>query len=57
MASGIKRSANRPKVAKNLRTKSEKKFRNDNDEARAKYKTKMSARAARRLKKASRKKR
>lgn len=57
MASGIKGTCNRPKLPKNLRSKSEKKFRNDNDEARAKYKAKMAARAARRLKKASRKKR
>ncbi len=56
-SSGIKSSANRPKLAKNLRTKSEKKFRNDNPEARGKYATKMAARAARRLKKSSRKKR
>lgn len=57
MASGIKSSCNRPKVAKNLRSKSEKKFRNDNADARGKYAAKMAARAARRLKKASRKKR
>ena len=56
MASGIKSSCNRPKVARNLRTKSEKKFRNDNPEARGKYATKMAARAARRLKKAARRK-
>lgn len=56
MASGIKGSCNRPKIAKNLRSKTTKKFRNDNDEARAKYKGKMAARAARRLKKASRRK-
>jgi len=57
MASGIKTACNRPKLAKNLRTKTSKKFRNDNPEARGKYATKMAARAARRLKKASRKKR
>lgn len=56
MASGIKSSCNRPKVARNLRTKSEKKFRNDNAEARGKYATKMAARAARKLKKAGRRK-
>ena len=55
MASGIKSSCNRPKVAKNLRTKSEKKFRNDNAEARGKYATKMAARSARKLKKGRRK--
>lgn len=57
MASGIKGSCNRPKLAKNLRTKTSKKFRNDNPDARGKYAAKMAARAARRLKKASRKKR
>lgn len=57
MASGIKRSANRPKIARNLRTKNEKKFRNDNPEARGKYAQKIAARAARKLKKASRRKR
>jgi hypothetical protein len=56
MASGIKSSCNRPKVARNLRTKSEKKFRNDNAEARGKYSAKMAARAARKLKKAGRRK-
>lgn len=51
MASGIKSAANRPKSAKHLRRGSSKKFRNDNDEARAKYAQKMAARAARKLKK------
>jgi hypothetical protein len=51
MASGIHASANRPKTAKNLRSSSEKKFRNDDDEARAKYRTKMASRAARKMKK------
>ena len=51
MASGIKSACNRPKSAKNLRSTGSKKFRNDNDEARAKYKTKLAARAARKLKK------
>lgn len=54
MASGIKGACNRPKAAKNLRSKSEKKFRNDNPEARGKYAQKMAARAARKLKKAGR---
>ena len=57
MASGIKSSCNRPKLAKNLRTKTSKKFRNDNAEARGKYAAKMAARAARKLKKNARKKR
>lgn len=56
MASGIKGSCNRPKLPKNLRSKSDKKFRNDNPEARGRYATKMAARAARKLKKASRRK-
>lgn len=56
MASGIKGACNRPKLAKNLRTKTNKKFRNDNPEARGKYATKMASRAARKLKKASRRK-
>lgn len=56
MASGIKSACNRPKVAKNLRTKSEKKFRNDNPEARGRYATKMAARSARKLKKSGRRK-
>jgi hypothetical protein len=51
MASGIKKSANRPKLPKHLRAKTEKKFKNDNPEARTKYATKMAARAARRMKK------
>jgi hypothetical protein len=56
MASGIKGSCNRPKTAKNLRKATTKKFRNDNDEARGKYAQKMAGRAARKLKKASRRK-
>lgn len=56
MASGIKGSCNRPKLPRNLRKATTKKFRNDNDEARGKYAQKMAARAARKLKKASRRK-
>lgn len=56
MASGIKGACNRPKTAKNLRSSTKKKFRNDNEEARGKYRAKMAARAARKLKKASRRK-
>jgi hypothetical protein len=56
MASGIHASANRPKLPKHLRSAGSKKFRNDNDEARTKYRAKMAARAARRLKKSRRKK-
>lgn len=56
MASGIKRSANRPKTAKHLRKASEKKFRNDNPEARAKYAAKLAARLKRRASKKARRK-
>lgn len=48
---GINYSNQRPKAAKHLRRGTEKKFRNDNDEARIRYRSKMAARAARKLKK------
>ena len=51
MGSGIHYSAQRPKTAKHLRGTTEKKFRNDNEEARIKYRQKMAARAIRRTKK------
>lgn len=51
MSSGIKASANRPKAAKHLRKGTEKKFRNDSDEARSAYRMKITQRAARKLKK------
>ena len=51
MASGIRRSANRPKTAKNLRRASSKKFRNETPENAAKYAAKLAARRARKLKK------
>ncbi len=51
MASGIRGACNRPKLPKHLRKASQKKFRNDNDEARTKYRAKLAARAARKLKK------
>lgn len=51
MSSGIKRAANRPKSAKHLRHGTEKKFRNDSEEARAKYRTKITSRVARKMKK------
>lgn len=50
MASGIKGSCNRPKQPKHLRRGTEKKFRSDNEEARAKYRAKMAMRAARKMK-------
>lgn len=56
MSSGIHRSANRPKLPKHLRSGQKKRFRNDNPEARAKYASKMAARAARKTKKKNRKK-
>ncbi len=49
--SGIKSSANRPKLAKHLRTKTEKKFRNEDPEKMLAYKAKLAARAARKKKK------
>lgn len=51
MASGIKSGCNRPKAGKNIKRSSEKKFRNNDDEAQAKYNQKMAARAARKMKK------
>lgn len=51
MASGIHASANRPKVAKHLRTRTEKKFRNDDEGARTRYRQKIAARTIRRTKK------
>lgn len=48
---GPKQGGQRAKMSKHLRAGSQKKFRNDNDEARAKYKSKMAARAARKMKK------
>lgn len=48
---GPKQGGQRSKLSKHLRAGTTKRFRNDNDEARAKYKTKMAARAARKLKK------
>jgi hypothetical protein len=55
MASGIHSSCNRPKLPKHLRSSTKKRFKNDNPEARAKYASKMAARASRKLKKKSRK--
>jgi hypothetical protein len=46
---GIKHSANRPKMAKHLRTTSTKRFRNDDPEAKGRYQAKMAARAQRKL--------
>lgn len=52
MASGIKHSANRPKVAKNLRGGSKKKrHKNNNPEAQGKYHAKIAARRAKKRKK------
>ena len=51
MASGIKRSANRPKVSKHLKSQQKKKFRNEDPESMAKYKEKLAKRAARKMKK------
>jgi hypothetical protein len=50
MGSGIKRSANRPKSGKNLKTHSEKKFRNESPESKAKYATKINSRRLRKMK-------
>jgi hypothetical protein len=49
--SGIKSSCNRPKVAKHLRSATNKKFKNDDPEAKKRYAAKMAARATRKLKK------
>jgi hypothetical protein len=54
MSSGIKRSANRPKTAKHLRSQRKKKFKNENPDAMAAYREKMAKRTARRLKKKKR---
>lgn len=51
MASGIKGSCNRPKMNKNLKSSQRKKFRNESDEAFAKYREKLAKRAARKMKK------
>jgi hypothetical protein len=51
MASGIRRSANRPKTAKNLRGNSQKKRFKANNEAQAAYKAKIALRRAKKLKK------
>jgi hypothetical protein len=51
MASGIKGACNRPKAGKNIKRASQKKFRNNSDEAKAKYAQKMASRASRKLKK------
>lgn len=48
---GINYSTQRPKAAKHLRHGTEKKFRNDSEEARAKYRTKITSRVARKMKK------
>ncbi len=56
MSSGIKAGANRPKLAKNLRTKSEKRFRNDSDAAKSAYRLKMASRLSRKAAKRARKK-
>lgn len=55
MASGIKRSANRPKQAKHLRASRGKKFRNEDPAKLAEYKAKMAARASRKDKRRRRK--
>ena len=52
MASGIKGSCNRPKIAKHLRTATTKNFKNEDEGKRAAYKAKI---AARQLRKAKRK--
>jgi hypothetical protein len=51
MSSGIKRSANRPKSAKHLRSATVKKFDGDDPEARKKYAAKMAARSIRKSRK------
>lgn len=51
MGSGIHYATQRPKQPKHLRKGTEKKFRNDSEEARTKYKQKLAARGLRRLKK------
>lgn len=51
--SGIRKSCNRPKIAKHLRSATVKRFRNEDPEKQAKYKEKLAARAARKRKKRS----
>lgn len=51
MASGIHRSANRPKAGKNLRGAAKKKRHKNDSEKQAAYKKKISDRRARKLKK------
>ena len=51
MSSGIKSGCNRPKAGKNIKRASEKKFRSNSEEAKAKYNQKMAARASRKMKK------
>lgn len=53
---GPKTGSQRSKISKHLRAGTTKRFRNDNEEARAKYKSKLAARAARKLKKNRKKK-
>lgn len=48
---GIKGSCNRPKMPKNVRSATNKVFRNDSLEARAKYAAKIESRIKRRTKK------
>lgn len=48
---GINYSGQRPKTAKHLRGATKKKFKNDSEEARTKYRQKMAARVIRRTKK------
>lgn len=52
--SGIKTGAQRPKTSKHLRSRTEKRFRNDSAEAKTEYATKMSARILRRQKQSKR---
>lgn len=56
MASGIKGSANRPKLGKNLRSTQKKRFRNENTESLKKYREKLMKRADRKVKKRNRRK-
>lgn len=51
MASGIKGSCNRPKVAKNLRGNSKQKRHKNDNEKQAAYKAKIAARRAKKMKK------
>lgn len=54
--SGIKHGGQRPKSGKNLKTQSQKKFRNDTDEGQKAYATKLAARRSRKEKKRHKKK-